>query len=628
MNANPSTASASTAHPLAILGADEITAVVATLGDKGLVGDDTTFRRVAVDESDLTERRIEVWLYHAKSRIIEELVVSLTTGEIVSSRKVEGMRPQFGFGEIQAAAKAVRADPRVKEAAAKRGIDDTQKLQIDTWPTGNMGLDHEEGRRVTRCIAFYRENPEDNGYARPVDGLMVFVDLDLMEVYHVDDIGPWPLAAATSNYSTGTVPERTGVKPLEITQPEGPSFTVTDGNHIHWQNWDVRVLMDNTEGLVLHSLGWTEDGVRRPIMRRASLAEMVVPYGEVRESQAFKNALDVGEIGLGRCANSLKLGCDCLGDITYLDSAWAMEDGTPIKIDQSICLHEEDFGIAWKHTDSHTGGTEVRRSRRMVISSIFTVGNYDYGIFWYLYVDGTMQLEIKLTGIVTTQSHADGDDLTYAALVGPEVAAPIHQHLFCARFDMEVDGPNNTVYRVDVEADPPGPNNPHNNAFRAVATRLDSEQAAIDVVDAAKSRTWRVMNEQATNGLGRPTGFKLLPADTATLYPAPASRIAGRAGFAASNIWVTPTSLNERFPAGNHVTQIGPDGAGLPTWTKADRQLVDTDLTVWHTFGLTHSARPEDYPVMPVEYARCTWVPFGFFDRNPALDLPAPDHCH
>jgi primary-amine oxidase len=67
---------------------------------------------------------------------------------------------------------------------------------------------------------------------------------------------------------------------------------------------------------------------------------------------------------------------------------------------------------------------------------------------------------------------------------------------------------------------------------------------------------------------------------------------------------------------------------GLPTWTEADRSITNTAITVWHTFGLTHSVRPEDYPVMPTEYARCTWVPIGFFDRNPALDIPASSHCH
>jgi len=617
------------AHSEALLTTAEISEVVDLLRTAGKVADDTTFRRVSpAHPSGFDDRRIETWLYHAERREIEELTVSLTDSAVVSSKTVTDQIPQFGFAEVVMAQEVVRASALVAEAVAKRGIDDPSKLQVDTWPTGNMGLDHEKGRRVTRCILFWRDDKADNGYAKPIDGLMCFVDLDEMEVYRVDDIGDWPVPRETNNYHHGTVADRTDLKTIDITQPDGPSFTV-DGNHIRWASWDLRAVMDHTEGIALQSIGWTgSDGVRRPIMRRASVAEMVVPYGETRASQAFKNALDIGEIGLGRTANSLALGCDCLGDITYLDSAWCFDDGTPIQVDQAICIHEEDFGILWKHSDSHNdGAADVRRSRRLVISSIFTVGNYDYGIFWYLYLDGTIQLEIKLTGIVTTQGHGPDDSLTYATQVGPEVAAPIHQHLFCARFDMEVDGPANTAYRVDVEADPPGPDNPFDNAFRAVSTRLETEQQAIDVVDAAKARTWRVVNEGATNRFGQPTGYKLLPADTATLFPIHA-RVAGRAGFATQNMWVTPSSDSERFPAGDHVTQSEPENQGLPTWTAADRPIADTDIVVWHVFGLTHAARPEDFPVMPTEYARCTWVPFGFFDRNPALDIPPGTACH
>ena len=619
------------AHPEALLTAGEITEVAHLLRGLGKIEDQTTFRRVSVAHPNgFTDRRVETWLYHAGRKEIEELVVSLTDRSVVSSRIVTGQIPQYGFGEVGAAQEAVQNSPLVAEALAKRGITEPAKIQVDPWPTGNMGLDHEEGRRVARGVLFWRDDVSDNGYAKPIDGLSVFVDLDANEVYRVDDDGDWPVASDSNNYlhaSSGTPADRTDLRTIDITQPDGPSFTVTDGNHIRWANWDVRAVMDHTEGLVLQSLAWTDDGVRRPIMRRASVAEMVVPYGETRTTQAFKNALDIGEIGLGRTANSLTLGCDCLGDITYLDSAWCFDDGTPIEVGQAICIHEEDFGILWKHTDSHANTTDVRRSRRLVISSIFTVGNYDYGIFWYLYLDGTIQLEIKLTGIVTTQGHRPGDPLTYATLVGPEIAAPIHQHLFCARFDMEVDGPANTAYRVDVEVDEPGPDNPWGNAFRAVPTRLETEQQAIDVVDASRARTWRVVNEGVTNPLGQPTGYKLLPADTATLFPADA-RIGGRAGFAKQNLWVTPASIDERFPAGDHVTQSTPDDRGLPTWTRADRKIDDSDIVVWHVFGLTHAVRPEDFPVMPCEYARCTWVPYGFFDRNPALDVPPGHACH
>jgi primary-amine oxidase len=84
----------------------------------------------------------------------------------------------------------------------------------------------------------------------------------------------------------------------------------------------------------------------------------------------------------------------------------------------------------------------------------------------------------------------------------------------------------------------------------------------------------------------------------------------------------------ERYAAGPYPTQRN-QGQGLPAYTAGDRPTVGTDLTVWHTFGLTHDVRVEDYPVMPTEYTGFLLVPDGFFDRNPALDVPpSPHHCH
>ncbi len=128
--------------------------------------------------------------------------------------------------------------------------------------------------------------------------------------------------------------------------------------------------------------------------------------------------------------------------------------------------------------------------------------------------------------------------------------------------------------------------------------------------------------------MGQPTAYKLLPGATPTLLAGPESSIGRRAAFAAHNLWVTPFSPEERRAAGDYPNQ-GSGGAGLAAWTAQDRRLVDTDIVLWHSFGVTHVPRPEDWPVMPVESAGFSLVPFGFFDRNPALDVPpSPDgHC-
>jgi primary-amine oxidase len=354
---------------------------------------------------------------------------------------------------------------------------------------------------------------------------------------------------------------------------------------------------------------------------------MVVPYGDPDPMHNWKNAFDVGEWGLGRMANSLTEGCDCLGDITYLDAVFASEHGKPYVLEHAVCIHEEDYGILWKHTDMSTDRTEVRRSRRLVVSSIATVGNYEYGFFWYFYLDGTVQLEVKLTGIMSTKGIPVDGTTTHGTVVAPGLAAPIHQHLFCARLDTAVDGPVNEVHEVSFAGQAVGPDNPLGNAIGRRIDRFESEEAAQRDVDAASGRHWRLVNPDHTNALGQPVAYKLVPGPTPTLLADPDSSIGLRAGFARHNLWVTPYRPDERRPAGDYPNQHA-GGSGLPEWTSADRSLLASEIVVWHTFGVTHSPRPEDWPVMPVEYCGFHLVASGFFDRNPTLDLPPPDHCH
>jgi primary-amine oxidase len=623
-------------HPLDPLTADEITAAVAAL--QGRLGETARFSTITLDEpakdqviahrpGDPVERRVRLVVVPGpECRLIEAVVVP-ATGQVVSWTEREDVRPALLFEEALKASAAVVAHPDWQKAMHDRGITDFDQVQIDPWPAGNFGVSLEEGRRIARCLTYYRENPADNGYARPVEGVLVFVDLGRSEVLEVVDHGIVPIPEDPGSY----YPEdhqslRTGLRPVEITQPEGPSFTV-DGNLVRWQGWSLRASLDPIEGLVLHTVAYGDDGDGggevRSVLYRASISEMVVPYGDPGPLHGWKNAFDVGEWGLGRLANSLTEGCDCRGEIRYFDTTMADEQGHPVVRQNVICLHEEDYGILWKHQDLHSGRTEVRRSRRLVVSSIATVGNYEYGFYWYLYLDGTIQLEVKLTGVLSTQAMPPGERSPYAPPIAPGLAAPVHQHLFCARLDLDVDGPVNEVHEVEAEPLAAGDANPWANAFVPKVTRLDREQQAQRTVDVARSRHWRIVNPESRNGLGEPVGYKLVPGAAPTLLAAPESSVGRRAAFATRNLWVTPYHPAEQRAAGDYPNQH-PGGDGLPRWTAADRPIVGTDVVVWHTFGVTHIPRPEDWPVMPVECCGFHLIPVGFFDRNPALDLPPP----
>ena len=623
-------------HPLAALTASEIAAAVALVKADPTFTEATRFAYIGLQEPTRDElrawapgrpfdRRVRMMLVPGPEARVVEAVASLGTGE-VSVADVPGVRPGLLFEESFAAIVACHEDTQWQAAMRRRGIEDLDTVQIDPWPAGSFGVAHEEGRRICRCLSYVRHTPEDNGYAHPIEGVVAFVDMARGEVLEVIDTGVVPIPPECGNYYPESNPVREDLKPIEITQPEGASYSV-QGNHVRWQKWSLRVSMDSVEGLILHEVGYEEDGRTRPILFRASISEMVVPYGDPGPMHGWKNAFDAGEWGLGRMTNSLALGCDCLGVIHYFDAVFSSEQGHPYVIPNAICMHEEDYGILWKHNDARGNRNEVRRSRRLVVSSIATVGNYDYGFFWYFYLDGTIQFEVKLTGILSTMGVAPGEQPPFAAMVAPQLAAPFHQHLFSMRLDTEIDGRENSVYEVDTRSVAPGPDNPWSNAFAPISTLLETETGARRVVDPSASRCWKIVNPRSRNRLGIPVAYKLVPGSTPTLLADPGSSVAKRAGFATRNLWVTPYTPEERRAGGDYPNQHA-GGDGLPKWTVADRPIVDRDIVVWHTFGVTHIPRPEDWPVMPVEYAGFMLVPVGFFDRNPALDVPALPGAH
>lgn len=534
-----------------------------------------------------------------------------------------GSQPTMTIDEQIECEQAVLSSPLFKAALLRQhGIEDSSLVMVDIWSAGNYGSEEDRTRRLARPLCFVRSDPTDNGYVRPIEGLRPVVDLNTMEVIRVEEYGHWPLPPNPGNYAAERVAnQRSDIKPLTIAQPEGPSYTL-DGSHLRWQNWQLVVGFNAREGLTLHHIRYHDHGRDRSILYRASLTEMVVPYGDPSPTQARKNAFDVGEYGMGMCANSLRLGCDCLGHITYLDAHLCDSRGGALTIQNAICIHEEDFGILWKHTDRRLPDMpEVRRSRRLVVSSISTVENYEYGFFWYFYQDGNIEFEIKLTGILSLGALHPGESARYGALVAPQLYAPNHQHFFNMRLDFDLDGVANSIQQIDVRADPLDEHNPFENAFHAHPTMLVSEKQACANLNLETGRAWRVINPAVQNAVGQPVGYKFLPGDNAFPFASPNAWWRKRAGFVNHHVWVTPFQEDEQYAAGDYPNQ-SQGGDGLTKWTAADRPVANTDVVFWYTFGHTHLPRTEDYPVMPTAYIGFLLKPNGFFDLNPANDVP------
>ncbi len=624
-------------HPLTPLTPEEISAAVAIIRQAKSLESSFRFATVTLNEpakatvlgfqpGDEIEREAFVILLDNATAKTYEAVVSLGNSTLKSWQHIPGVQPPIMLDEFVECEAAVKASQEFRDAIAKRGITDPDLVMVDPWSAGYYGIAEEDGVRLSRALCWVKANPTDNGYARPIEGVIPVVDLNKMEVIRVEDYGVVPLPPKDGNYTPEYVKNyRQDLKPLEIVQPEGPSFDV-NGHEISWQKWKIRIGFTPREGLVLYTVTYTDNGEERPIFYRASLAEMTVPYGDTKPYHYRKNAFDVGEYGIGSLANSLKLGCDCLGEIYYFDAFITDSRGDVAQIENAVCLHEEDFGILWKHMDWRTEQTEVRRSRRLVISFIATVGNYEYGFYWYFYQDGTIQYEVKLTGMVSTAAVMPDEVPKYGTLIAPQLNAPIHQHIFNVRMDMSVDGANNSVYEVDIVPEE-DEHNPYGNAFYAKSTLLPTEQAAQRVIDPMKGRYWKIVNPSKTNAMGYPTAYKLMPGENTLPLARPDASVIRRATYMTKHLWVTPYRPGEKFPAGDYPNQH-PGGVGLPAWTQADRSVEDTDVVVWYTFAHSHSPRAEDWPVMPVGTIGFMLKPLNFFDENPANDVPPSPKNH
>jgi primary-amine oxidase len=628
-------------HPLDPLTAEEIRQAAAILRREKGVGQRWRFASIELGEpskqvvrdftaGDPIAREAVVICWDRDDGGVYKARVALTGDRVASWERQPDGQPNMTVDEFHECDATLRRDPRVVEALARRGITDLDRVLIDTWAYGaHLVPEAHRGGRVGWADVWYRSREGSSPYANPVTGLHLVVDLNRMELLEVEDTHRVDEPETMGEYVPHLVPGlrlREDLRPLEVVQPDGVSFML-EGNLLRWQRWSLRVGFNHREGMVLHTVGYEDGGRTRPVAHRLSFAEMVVPYRDPTTDHYRRTAFDLGEWGLGFMTTSLELGCDCLGEIAYLDAVLHDTRGEPYTIANAICIHEEDDAVLWKHVDAHAGA-EVRRSRRLVVSFHATVANYEYLVYWRFYQDGNIECEVRATGIMVTTHFAEGRQPPYGTLVDERTYAPFHQHFLVARLDLDVDGEANTVHVTESEALPVGPDNPHGLALVQRSAPLRTEAEGRQDYDWSTQRAWKVVNEAATNGLGTPVGYKLVPGGCFPAMMHPDSPVLQRARVIEHTLWVTPFHEDERWPCGELVVQSEED-RGLPAWTAQNRSIEDTDVVLWYVFGIHHITRPEEWPVMPVDTVSFWLKPAGFFDRNPALDVPPTNHhCH
>ncbi|KAK3672150.1 hypothetical protein LTR78_007903 [Recurvomyces mirabilis] len=642
------TAKQSVSHPLAPLSADEIRDAAAIIKSQWPVNTDLHFKTITLEEPAKAEtvpyieaeyhgydlpkidRRVLSTYYLRKTNKFHEAIINLTQKTLERNVRLGANIHAPGDGEeIVAIERIALEDEGVQAELAKMQLPEGAQIVVDPWIYGADGINDDE--RMWQLFMYLRGTADEidsNHYAIPLP-LSPVVSGDERKVIRIDYLptgkdnsisAPRPYTAKPANeYIPEAQQLRTDLKPLNVVQPDGASFNVTEqgtSRKIQWQKWEFRVGFNQREGMVLYDVRY--EG--RNLFYRLSLSDMNIPYADPRHPFHKKSAFDLGDAGAGIMANDLKLGCDCLGSIHYLSAVLNDDKGEPLEMPNVVCIHEQDGGIGWKHTNYRTGRAAVVRNRELVLQSIITVSNYEYILAFMFNQAGEMTYEVRATGILSTQPIDEGIEVPWGTVVHPGVLAAHHQHIFSLRVDPMIDGYHNRLVYDEALPMPRSDFNPHGTGYYTEETVIE-KSGGFDL-DYDKNRTFKIQNVDVRNPVnGKPSAYKIHAPPFQKILSDTESFNHKRAEFSDRNIYAVKYHDDELFAGGKYTNQSR-GGTGVRGWANRAERIVDEDLVVFVQFGINHIPRIEDFPVMPCEVIKVSFKPVNFFDRNPAIDVP------
>ncbi len=625
-------------HPLDALSSLEYSAVIAALKRAGRVNDASRFPLITIrepDKSKVLQWKVGKALPRRAFAIVKngretfEAVIDLSTSRVTSWQPVVDIEPNVLLEEWTAAQELVRSNPGWQAAVRKRGIDDFDEVVCVPLTVGYFGIAQDQGRRLVKVVSFDSRGTK-NYWGRPIEGLTAVVDLNTREVVKLIDTGVVPVPDGPVDFDEASVgAPREPPNPISIAQSQGPSFNLR-GHVVGWQKWSFHFRIDPRLGPVISLVRYNDNGRMRSILYQGALSELFVPYMDPGEGWYFRTYLDAGEYGVGRLAVPLEPGLDCPPNAVFFDAVFADDLGVSYTQQRAACLFERYSGdVAWRHYEAVNGQSEVRRRTELVLRFVCAVGNYDYIFDWVFRQDGSIQIAVGASGIEqvkavrsrTTTDDEHGRDLAYGHMVAEHTVGINHDHFFCFRIDLDVDGPRNSFVREQLTTKRLGPQSPRRSIWVIDAQTAVHEQEARLRINLAKPALWRVYNPNSLGPLGYPVSYQLKPKGNAVSLLSPEDFPQRRAGFTDFHLWVTPYREGERYAAGTYPNQ-SKGGDGLPRWTSANRPIETTDIVLWYTLGFHHVVRAEDWPVLPTGWSQFELRPFDFFERNPALDLP------
>ncbi|KAK3417576.1 hypothetical protein EUGRSUZ_H03523 [Eucalyptus grandis] len=435
-----------------------------------------------------------------------------------------------------------------------------------------------------KVLAYYT-NGMVNFYMRPIEGIVMVVDLELMKIvkYHDRFATTVPTAEDTEyRLEKQNPPFGPHLKGTAIVQPDGPGFEIK-GHTISFdvrgvirqcvlQNQGGRAAFGSVELSITHaSIYDLERGKYRQVLYRAYVSEVFVPYMDPTEEWYYKTYFDSGEFGFGLSAVSLQSGVDCPNNAIFMDGFYAGQDGTPVKISNVTCVFEKYAGnIMWRHTEiGISDETGLRKTLESLMFDDFSDKRGQIGREPGGKVGLTGLLEVKAVNYTQASQIKAGE---YGTMVGANTIATHHDHFLTYHLDLDVDGAPNSFVKTNLITKPVAEEGVPRKSYWTVSSKTARTESEAQLHLGLEPCDLIVVNPNKQTKVGNNVGYRLIPGPIAStiLFRDDYPQI--RAAFTNNNLWVTPYNKSEKWAGGRYVDQSRGDDT-LAVWTKRNDDI-------------------------------------------------------
>ncbi|RBR12028.1 hypothetical protein FVER53590_04368 [Fusarium verticillioides] len=362
-------------------------------------------------------------------------------------------------------------------------------------------------------------------------------------------------------------------------------------SYVTWMDFAFYVSITRDNGLRLYDIRYK--GKR--IMYELGLDEAIAHYAGIDPVQSGTCYFDSLN-GFGPTMISLVKGYDCPAYSHYVNVTQTTGETTYTQKD-GLCMFEIDKGFPIQR-HSWAGHTTVTKNIAFNIRAIYTIGNYDYMTTYQFHLDGSIEIDVRASGYISSAFYAENED--YGFKIHDSLSGSLHDHVITFKADFDILGEKNSLQKVAIEPTVEKykwSEGETRSTMKAVKSFIKTEDDGKINWSPNGGAMYAVVNKDEKNPYGENPGYRIVPASGVAYLTVQNSSITGKAAHHTTHhLYVTRQKDNETYAAGAY-NSLTPEDPQVDFDKYFNGESLDQeDIVVWFNLGMHHMPHTGDLP--------------------------------